>query len=81
MSFFFTVNYLFNEKMEDFLILLLRFLWISGPRFGLAEWADRGVAMNLLVAGHARLHRRWLLPESRSRRPRIAVDINTAATV
>ena len=43
------------------LLLLLGLLGVPGPGLGLAEGADGGVAMDLLVAGEAGLHRRRLL--------------------
>lgn len=38
--------------------LPLGLLWVAGPALGLAQWADRSVTMNLLVAGQTRLERR-----------------------
>ena len=49
-----------------FLILFLWLFWIARSRFGLAQWANRSIAVNLLVARKAGFHRRGLLPEKKN---------------
>ena len=51
--------------------LVLWFLWVPGPRFGLAEWADGCISVDLLVAGEAGFHGRRLLSEGRWHRARL----------
>ncbi len=50
------------------LLLLLRFFRIPRPRLRLAERTNRRIAMNLLMAGQAGLHRRRLLLIPKRRR-------------
>lgn len=38
--------------------LPLGLLWVAGAALGLAQWADRSITMNLLVAGQTSLERR-----------------------
>lgn len=38
--------------------LPLGLLWVAGAALGLAQWADRRITMNLLVAGQTSLERR-----------------------
>ena len=47
------------------LVLLLWLLRVTRPALGLAERADGGVAVYLLVAAEARLHGGRLLPRTK----------------
>lgn len=48
-------------------VFLLWFLWVARTRLGLAQRTNRCVMVDLLMARHARLHRRRLLTEGRRR--------------
>lgn len=49
--------------LTKWLIFLFGFLGVTGARFGLAQWTDWCIPMNLLMTTETWLHWRWLLPE------------------